>query len=461
MGLLDSLDEASGGLLSSLKGIQFKPDPMGLALLNAGAQMAQASGPSRTPVGFGQILGAGAGGMAQGLQQAQEMKHQQMLLDMQQAKSDMLQRQMNAYQNINMSDPNAVNQLMQAGAPDAAIRLYTAQNPSKTESQYTDTFVGADGRTYLKNHRETDPNKFLTPLFDNQGNPIRAGNLDPITQANIAKGKEGQKVTEIITPDGKVKKVPANYLPGFSDLSSTGSQQQGNIPKNSQTIPQNVPDPNVVQKLRDAGQDAAADSYIALFNPKGPLPNELKGANVPVIQQGQTTYDKANSQELGKTTAENQAALNQQIQMYDNVIKQMSEGIDLLNPKTDKLTNKVIYDVNTGGMFPGVQKWINEDIVNDPKLQKLTQIGSTGALQQAQTFLKGQGSVSDAERALINQSTGMDPYKFNSDQLYQKYTETIKMAERLKKIAMEKAKGNYAPITESHVDDLVNHYLGN
>jgi hypothetical protein len=48
-------------------------------LLAAAAQMLQASGPSRTPVSFGQVLGAGLGGYQQGQQQALERAQQQQL----------------------------------------------------------------------------------------------------------------------------------------------------------------------------------------------------------------------------------------------------------------------------------------------------------------------------------------------------------------------------------------------
>jgi hypothetical protein len=76
-----------GGLMDYLSSLKFEPDAKSMGLMNMGANMLNASSMSPTPVGFGNVMGAGLGGFNQGYmaqkkdEEVQALAEQKKLLD--------------------------------------------------------------------------------------------------------------------------------------------------------------------------------------------------------------------------------------------------------------------------------------------------------------------------------------------------------------------------------------------
>lgn len=95
-------------------------DPQTMGLLSAAAQMLGASGPSRTPTSFGQVLGTGMLGGLQGFQQAQDRQRENKMYDMklktlEEEMSDK-QKVRDFYGNIGQFMPSQASQALSAGA---------------------------------------------------------------------------------------------------------------------------------------------------------------------------------------------------------------------------------------------------------------------------------------------------------------------------------------------------------
>ena len=141
MGLLDFLDgSSSGGLFAAQpqgqSGAGMRIDPRMMMLANMGAAMSAASAPRYgPPVGFGQVLGAGAQGAMQGYQQANQMQLQRAQLGLIKQKADQAERLQKQYEDV-LNDPNTpetVRNALRIGGPEALAKYAESQLPQSVK----------------------------------------------------------------------------------------------------------------------------------------------------------------------------------------------------------------------------------------------------------------------------------------------------------------------------------------
>ncbi|HEY1180800.1 MAG TPA: hypothetical protein VGE56_00735 [Rhodocyclaceae bacterium] len=168
------------GLLDQFAGLGNLSEDQTQGLLAAAAQMLQASGPSRTPAGFGQIAGAGIGAYSAGSQASKQRRFEE-----EQA------RQMAAMRGLQM-------QGLQGELMDAE----TARNTPKAIKYSTDVKVanGPDGKPVMYVMGENGVPRIVDGLA-----PREAAKIMPLGGKNIAYNefevKPGQEFNLTQTPD--------------------------------------------------------------------------------------------------------------------------------------------------------------------------------------------------------------------------------------------------------------------
>lgn len=416
-----------------------------------------------------EALQGGSQGLLNGLQIGQQQqlhkhaaKMQEQQMAMAQAKFQREQDQLEALQNINISSPDAVNALMRSGNVDEAVKLYKAFNPASGVDPYFQAVPTSNG--YVSFNARTGEYK---PMGD-----LRQPASDPVLQRQIAAAKDEPQIQNYKMSNGAevpMRKVDAlnlvqghvgNYGNGMPRRMAVNPQQQGDI---GQDIPIEQA-PQAIKQLRAAGDNRTADMYQAAYDDY--MAKNGQGSN-PVstaapLDIGQSTEQEAKQKELGKAQADATSGLQNKMALYSDILAETQRAIDALSPKQDKLSGKVVgFGMETGGMLPGVRQFWKDKIVNDPKIRDIETAAKAEQLQAAQQFLKGQGQVSDAERKLIAETVGVDPYQYSSAQNYERLTRRKRNLEAAIQAEQQRAAGNFTPVKPSdNVDDLVKHYLG-
>lgn len=162
------------GLMDYLSNLKFEPDAKSMGLMNMGANMLNASSMSPTPVGFGNVMGAGLGGFNQGYmaqkkdEEAQALAEQKKLLDAATINKD---NALSGYYNTGGGGQNAAPTLHQSSSG------YIQYNPL-TKKQELLTIDGKvmmplGGDVLLQLQKEAMKGNMTTDSF---GHPIQRSN---------------------------------------------------------------------------------------------------------------------------------------------------------------------------------------------------------------------------------------------------------------------------------------------
>jgi len=265
------------GLLDYLSNLKFEPDAKSMGLMNMGANMMQASSMSPTPIGFGNVMGAGLGGFNQGYMaqkkddEALALAEQKKLLDAATINKD---NAMAGYYNTGGGGQNADN-LRQS--TDGWFRV-------NKDTKKPEFLVGDNG-------------KRLMP----QGSDL-----------NLMLAKHGMNPVQTVDANGNVDVVPTAELDPFY-----ANKPQPHFP-NQQPFQNNISQPQSnlsEQQILGAYQNgimSEAEALAALksISPPGAAPNSNAFNPQPdLIQQAspntgrQTPAQKAGAIKLAETNA--------------------------------------------------------------------------------------------------------------------------------------------------------------
>lgn len=199
------------GLLETLSNLKFDPGPGSMGLLQAGANMMDASSNQRQPIGWGNIGSSAIQGLIQGANLVYKQQAAEQELAMAREKLDMLQEdrslskaQREALKAINLNDPNAVNAVLHAtGDISAAEKLIKAQNGGA--DPYFN-YISTPNGINVFNNRTGELKDLKGNLITNQ---VSKATDDPNLQGQIAARKAQEHIGMVKTPDGR--EVPQRY----------------------------------------------------------------------------------------------------------------------------------------------------------------------------------------------------------------------------------------------------------
>ncbi len=424
---------ATGGNMAGLLGLEeISNDPGRMGLLMMGLGMMGGGGGRNAT--FGDSMQGGMQGLLAGMQQAQAMKMQNRRLSRDEQEQAWIDQQREAMQGMDINNPDAVNQLLRSGNAAQAMQLLKIQQPNKGIDPYYQAIPTSDG--YISFNARTGE---YAPLGSN-GQPLRQPAADPGLQGQIMAAKENQKINDVTLQDGR--KVP---------------RRMGDVVGTTERV---IDDEYLKALMQAASQnddpqlkDRAAAELDAISRQQG---------NNPEI--GQSTAEEAKQKELGKASGEAASSVNNRLTALDGIIEEADRGIQALSPKVDPLSGNVVgFGIETGGMLPSARKLWSSGITNDPNYRDIETAASGAKLQGAINFLKGQGSVTEAERALIGEQTGIDPYQYSSQRNFERLVRLKKNAENAKKAILQQSQGNFSPVQSNQgpsVDDLLKLYGG-
>ena len=195
------------GLLRSLTD-RFQPTPLSMGLINAGANMMMAGGPSRMPVNLGSTLGAGLQGLLQGYSienEAQSDRGYRDAMAQRQAENDAIELQIKQAQLANVGKP-AAGTPGQWYIPAGAV-------------PFSDPATGFTG--YKTKEGALIPSRFAqTEYQQNMTNPNVIG--------QIAAAREGEKVQNVPmgsegAPAFIKNKDLTNLMPNLVNVESSGN----------------------------------------------------------------------------------------------------------------------------------------------------------------------------------------------------------------------------------------------
>lgn len=207
------------GLLS-----RFKPSPLSMGLLNAGANMMIAGGPSRMPNNLGTSLGAGLQGLLQGYsienESQQDREYQNAMLE-RQMQNDAIEMQIKQSQLDNVNNPRATPG--QWYIPPGAEPF----------SDPTTGFVG-----YKTKEGGLFPSRFAMTEYQSKI-------TDPKSVGSVAAAREGEKVRDIrVGPEGEQQFSRTadlmNIMPNLIQAESSGNPNAVS-PKGAQGLTQLMP----------------------------------------------------------------------------------------------------------------------------------------------------------------------------------------------------------------------------
>jgi hypothetical protein len=354
------------GLLDELTKYKFNPNATSMGLLQAGAQMLANSGPSYQPQGgFGSALGQGLGGFTQGYMGF----------------------------NQNQQEQEMLRQRMELERKKLAQEQFRLDNPQHSVDPYTSIERGPNGELYLANHRETDPTKVLQKVLVD-GQSVRAGSLDPITQGAIQNSKSGNTFSKQTMGDGSEKTMlnyTASRLGGIDQATGMSVQSSGGstgVFKNPAAELQKVGIQSTGDSLLDSQK--LIDYYNS--NPNAAIPINRSGSPVAI---GQSTADKAAietqaaiDKAAGVERAKNLVAAQESLPQAMHEAQYTEKLIDEL--MTHPGMSGVIGVPNGKELFPGTK----ESSFN----VRRSQLDGRAFLQAFQS-LKGGGQITEVEGA--------------------------------------------------------------
>lgn len=371
-----------------------------------------------------------AGGMqgANGMMDMQQAQQLQALKDLQmqkaQAETERQRKQdsrednlRTSMQGIDPADNNAISKaLFDAGMYEDAIKLKRGNGlMGGGDFQF---MSGPDGRVIVG-----DKNAGSLKWGDIGGSPVAMGVYDPATQQRIADVKAGAKIDQVPMANG-----------------STVTTRMRNVPTVTMT----------------PEQEAAEIARLNATDPRAMSQSDYQAQ----IGISQTPGAKKVQEEQGKATAEAQQSLNSRIAALQGIIDEADLGVKALDAKFDNNGKPIGYGLETGGMFPGVREWANETVLNDPRYRDISTAAAGGKLQAAIQFLKGQGQITEGERALVGEQLGIDPFRQSSKNNYERLTRIRSNADKAIQALRNNAKGDFSEVGKLSDDALLNKYLG-
>ena len=148
---------------------------------------------------------------------------------------------------------------------------------------------------------------------------------------------------------------------------------------------------------------------------------------------GQTTYDEKTSG-LRATTNEQQRVAAFDLPVMKNDIKNMRTEVA-----------KAIEDLKTGGgqkqFLPGVNRWLDQNVINDPSANRATRIAGSEVLETLKAI---GGNDSNADLQFGQLISGLDPYYTDKKTLQENYEKLLKGLGYKEKV-LENKYGGYVP----------------
>lgn len=341
-----------------------------------------------------------------------QMKLQQM------RDSDYLKSQARSAIKASGGDINKIQQaLFDAGLFEDAIKLKRGTGLGGGDYQF---ISGPNGKIIIG-----DKNAGSLKYGDINGEQAVMGVYDPTTQGNVAREKSLNKWETVETP--------------------TGAKQSG-IAKDlvAPTMPMSKADEQAaIQRLNSQPSALTTAEYNALTSP---------------TVTGLTPEQQKEQEEKGKAAAEAQQSLNNRLLALQSVLDEADLGIKALDAKFDKNGNVIGYGFETGGLFPGLREWGNETIFNDPRYRDISTAAAGGKLKTAIDFLKGQGQITEGERALVGEQVGIDAFKQSSKNNYDRLMRVRGNAKKSMDALRNSAKGDFSEVKELTDEELLKKY---
>jgi len=400
------------GILDYLSNLEYKPTARGVGLMNMGANMLNASSMSPTPVGFGNVMGAGLGGFNQGYmaqkkdEEALALAEQKKLTDAATINKD---NAMAGYYNTGGAGQNADN-LRQS--TDGWFRV-------NKDTKNPEFLVGPDGRRLMP-----------------QGSDLE-----------LIRAKYGIAPIQTVDAHGNVDIVPTAELdhfyankpqPPFPNQQPAPQINQSIAPAQNQPIPV-APQPNgqaiTEEQIITAYQNGAIskDTAVAALKtlaPPGLAPNELslgvkQNPKPDLIQQASpmpnARQNPAQAQGA-KTTAELNAKRDQELQIESQNLPTTMN--DLSNEREN--IRQALKDLHVNGgrgeYLPGVNKWFDTNVHTNPQANRAGRIAGSSVLD---TLKKMGGSDTDADRQFAGVISGLDPYSTDDATLKENYIKLL------------------------------------
>jgi hypothetical protein len=164
----------------------------------------------------------------------------------------------------------------------------------------------------------------------------------------------------------------------------------------------------------------------------GPTVGEKAGAEVEAKLQAESRLApgleaaKESAKISAKTAGERSAESPQKIRILKNRMADIDAAIEALQPSADKteLGMPKTFGFKTGGFMGGsgnnpANSATAMEFTNNPNWRTLQRVGKGEELEKAATDMAKQGQITEGERALLMLSTGLDPAKHRSEQIYQ------------------------------------------
>jgi hypothetical protein len=352
------------------------------ALLQAAIAASQASAPSTTPRNFMQILGAGLAGGQQGYQQAQQGALAQLMTKQKLDEAKRAQQAQLAYQNLLTGQPTVGAEM----TPEQAIAtpgmaLGPTQERAAMIGQPAPS-VAPSGMSNLTREQRM----MLSALPAAQGIP------------------EMLKLTQ---PSEKVKL-----------LSELGMQP---TLANLRLLDKPEADPEKIRYLKALNLPITLDNFRKLDKPEA-LPSEIQ-----ILKETNTPVTFENVQSLRRSSAtrvdvRQNAEKGGVVLAYEQAVKDLGASRDMARSANSTLANieRILPAVDTAIVGPAadtrtillrVAKQLNIAGANADEVLKNTAVVVQGLAQQeldASAQVRGQGALTDAERAILRRAAGGD-----------------------------------------------------
>lgn len=225
----------------------FLEDPQQAGLLNAAAQMLQASGPSLMPRSFGQVMGAGVGGFQQGAAQAMAQQAARQNFDINNIKmrdaesdlknQDMLREQRAKIQSaiMGLDAPGTAQQSSASAAPMGGSMMAGTGAPMPDWMPKTPAQAAPQAQAAPANPNEAVAARLIqeaqvyAKFGDSDGAMKRleaAAKLQPkyANDFRVARGDDGKLHNYFVADNGTLKEAGVGVAPNMTEVDLNGSK---------------------------------------------------------------------------------------------------------------------------------------------------------------------------------------------------------------------------------------------
>lgn len=354
------------------------------ALMQAAASLLKSSGPSTTPTSFGQMLGGAFEAGTAGYQQAQQGAVNQLITKQKLDEMKRAQAQQQAYQNFLTGQPTVGTEI----TPQQALSVPGMQvGPTVERAAMIGQPMPSDGTA-------TGGASVLTPM-------------QRAMLAALPAEKGIPELLKITQPTEKARLL--------SELGLKPTLE------NLRLLEKPEADPEKIRYLKALNMPITLENLRQLDKPE-PLPHEiqlLKATNTPI------TFE--NVQAIRKSAAANvnvtQNAQKKGVELaYENAVKQLTASADSARSANNTLQNieRILPALDTAIVGPAadqrttllrIGKQLNIAGENADQILRNTAIVVQGLAQQeldAASQMKGQGALTEGERAILRRAAGGD-----------------------------------------------------